>query len=105
MVHGTVALRALTRRSTVGIAVVGSSVGGVCFPIAFNNLFARMEFGPAFRIVGYLILGLLVLANVMMSPRLKPVAGAPRHPHASPITFFKEKRYVLVICGAFFIAL
>ncbi|ORY63696.1 major facilitator superfamily domain-containing protein [Leucosporidium creatinivorum] len=94
------------RRSlAMGIAVVGSSVGGVCFPIALNNLLAEMEFGPAYRIVGYLNLGLLVVANVIMSPRLKPVAGAPRPPHVSPLTFFKEKRYVLVITGAFFIAL
>lgn len=53
-----------------------------------------------------MVLALLVLANVIMSPRLPPKPkGAPRPPAVSPRTIFREPRYVLSVLGAFFVAM
>jgi len=56
----------------MGIMVSGSSLGGVCFPIMLRRLFDSIGFGWAVRAVGFLIFGLLVIANFLVRSRLPP---------------------------------
>ncbi|KAF9033240.1 MFS general substrate transporter [Hymenopellis radicata] len=62
------------RRSfATGVALSGICVGGTILPIstdcAFSQLIARIGFADAVRASGYLILGLLFLANILMRTR------------------------------------
>jgi MFS family permease len=60
------------RGLAVGIAVSGSSLGGVCFPIMLRRLFSSVGFGWGVRAVAFLILGCLVIANLLIRSRLPP---------------------------------
>ncbi|KAK4051966.1 hypothetical protein OIO90_004496 [Microbotryomycetes sp. JL221] len=93
------------RALAMGVAVVGSSVGGIVFPIFLNNMLARHSFGAAFRAPAYLCLGLLVIANFCLSEsptRPRRPAGVAR---PDPRQFFKETQYVCAALGAFFTSL
>jgi len=56
----------------MGIMVSGSSLGGVCFPIMLRRLFDSIGFGWAVRAAGFLIFGLIVIANFLVRSRLSP---------------------------------
>jgi len=60
------------RGMAMGIMVSGSSLGGVCFPIMLDRLFRSVGFGWGVRAAGFLILGLLVIANFLLKSRLPP---------------------------------
>ncbi|KAF7329004.1 Riboflavin transporter MCH5 [Mycena venus] len=47
----------------------GASIGGIIFPIMLNNLLFRHGFAVGVRATAALISGLLLLANLLMSPR------------------------------------
>lgn len=55
-----------------GIATSGSSVGGVVLPIMISRLIPRIGFSWAMRSSVFLILGLLIIANVTVASRLPP---------------------------------
>jgi MFS family permease len=65
------------RALALGITVSGSSLGGVIFPIMVDHLTGEVGFGWTMRICAFLILGLLIFANVTVKSRLhhtpKPV--------------------------------
>ncbi|TVY13098.1 Aspyridones efflux protein apdF, partial [Lachnellula arida] len=59
------------RRSLVmGTVICGSSLGGVVFPMIVNNVFEKVGFGWGVRINGFIMLFLLIIANLTMHPRL-----------------------------------
>lgn len=88
------------RALAMGIAVSGSSFGGVIFPIALNNLFQirSVAFGWGVRIVGFIILALLMAACVTLRSRLPPRRGNILVPSA-----FRDKDYILTIASLFFL--
>ncbi|KAI5475745.1 hypothetical protein MNV49_000874 [Pseudohyphozyma bogoriensis] len=93
------------RRSlAMGLCVTGSSFGGLCTPIMMNRLFQSIGFEAGVRASGYLVLGCLFTANVVMRPRLPPKKRAPGEKKLNPFTFFKELKYCLATAGAFCIA-
>jgi hypothetical protein len=55
--------------------VAGSSLGGVIFPLMVQHLLPQVGFGWTMRICAFLILGLLVIANLTISSSLR---HAPR---------------------------
>lgn len=61
-----------------GILFTGSSVGGIVFPILVSRMIAKIGFPWAMRTCGFLILFLLVIANLTIKP------FNPPHPH--PVT-------------------
>ncbi|KAM0749511.1 MFS general substrate transporter [Meredithblackwellia eburnea MCA 4105] len=93
----------MKRRSlAMGIAVSGSSIGGICWPIMLNNIFEKKGFEEGVRATGYLTLACLVVANACMRTRLP----ARKHsPPPSPIVLFREPKYAIAVVAAFFIAL
>ena len=67
-----------TRRSTaLGLAATGSCIGGIVYPIAFRRLIENIGFGWAVRVIGFIMLGTLIIAIVVMKPRLPPRKSGP----------------------------
>ncbi|KAI1611318.1 MFS transporter, MCP family, solute carrier family 16, member 10 [Exophiala viscosa] len=88
------------RALAIGIASSGSSLGGVIFPIMINRLLfsSSLGFGWTVRIVGFLILGLCLLACLTIKPRIAPRKG----PHFLPAAF-KNLTYSLQVLGLFLV--
>lgn len=60
------------RAFAMGLAVSGSSTGGIVFPIMLNNLIAKNGYPWAVRACGFFVLGATVIANLLMRPRYVP---------------------------------
>ncbi|KAK7403530.1 hypothetical protein QQX98_010708 [Neonectria punicea] len=82
-----------------GILATGSSIGGVVFPIMVTRLIVKVGYGWAMRICAFLILGLLVIANLTVRalhpPRPKKISKAQL------LQPFHEPEFVLLIAGFF----
>ncbi|KAH8667743.1 major facilitator superfamily domain-containing protein [Ilyonectria robusta] len=82
-----------------GILATGSSIGGVIFPIMVTRLIEQVGFGWAMRICGFLILGLLIIANLTVR-----AFHPPRPQKITPEQLMKpfhEPEFVLLIIGFF----
>lgn len=78
---------------------------GICLPIMINNLIARYGFRKADQYCGYLLLGSLILAYLLMHPRSlgsTPTTGSTRPPPLQEM--FRSKPYLLLLAGLFFTA-
>ena len=65
----------LKRRTLVmSIVASGSSLGAVLHPIMLNNTFEKLGFGTAVRASAGLVSGMLLIACILMKPRLPPPA-------------------------------
>ncbi|KAH8151566.1 uncharacterized protein LAJ45_04187 [Morchella importuna] len=89
------------RAFALGIMASGSSLGGVIMPIMIERLIPRVGYGWAMRITAFLILGLMIVANLTLRSRLPAKGWSPfllndftRH--------FKEPGFTLTVMGAFF---
>ena len=62
------------RGAAMGIAVAGSSLGGVLFPIALTKMLynPKLGFGWTIRILGFLILAILAISCPLIKARLPP---------------------------------
>ena len=60
------------RAFALGIVASGSSLGGVIFPIMVQRLIPRVGFPWTMRIAAFLILGLLIIANLTVRSRIPP---------------------------------
>lgn len=56
----------------LGLAVSGSSLGGVIYPIVLNRLIGPLGFGWSVRIIGFIALGTLLIPIIVMRQRIKP---------------------------------
>ncbi|GKZ17714.1 hypothetical protein AbraIFM66951_009610 [Aspergillus brasiliensis] len=90
------------RAAALGLAVSGSSIGGVVVPIALTRMFdhTSLGFGWSIRIIGFIILPLLAFACLTVTARLPPrrtnlfIAGA-----------FKDTTYLMIVIALFFMFL
>jgi len=90
----------LRRRAFVlGILASGSSIGGVVLPIVVSRLIPRIGFGWTMRVAAFIILALMIIANLTLRSRLRP--------HKSPLVWnefvkpLEELPFLLVTAGAF----
>ncbi|EAU80704.2 monocarboxylate permease [Coprinopsis cinerea okayama7 len=60
------------RGISMGIMAVGSSIGGTVMPIAARSLLPTVGFAWTMRIFGFIFLGTMGLANVLLRRRLPP---------------------------------
>lgn len=83
--------------AALGIAFTGSSIGGVVFPIMVSRLIPEVGFGWTMRICAFLILFLLIIANLTIRPYYPP------RPHkVTKAEFIKpltEIPFVLLLIG------
>jgi MFS family permease len=92
----------LVRRGlATGVAMTAGSVGGIIFPLMLQRLFPLVGFAWATRIVGFILVLLLGLTNLLVRSRLprKPVANLLV---LSPdLTVFKDLPFTYVTLGIF----
>jgi len=81
-----------------GIASVGSSLGGVIYPIIFRQLQPRVGFGWATRVIGFIALVTLIIPLALMKMRVKPSARRKMFDASA----WKERPYALFSLGQFF---
>lgn len=82
-----------------GFAIAGSSLGGVIFPIMVVHLLPKVGFGWTMRICAFLILGLLIIANLTISSYL------PHSPKPFKLSQYvgpmREINFLLMCIGSF----
>ncbi|OPB37938.1 Monocarboxylate transporter [Trichoderma guizhouense] len=87
------------RGAAIGILFTGSSIGGIIFPIMISHLIRELGFGWAMRISAFLMLFLLILANLTVRGYVPP------HPHkvtrAELLKPLTEVDFLLLIAGFF----
>jgi MFS family permease len=89
------------RALAFGIITAGSSLGGVLMPIMVERLIQEAGFGWAMRGVAFLILGVLVVANILIKSRLPPLRkGFKLRDFVAP---FSEPPFLVLTIGSFFI--
>ncbi|KAL4933217.1 MCT family MFS transporter [Aspergillus undulatus] len=90
------------RAAALGLAVAGSSIGGVVFPIALSKMLnsSSLGFGWSIRIIGFIMLPMMAISCLTVTARLPPrrtdffIAGA-----------FKSKLFILLILAFFLMIL
>lgn len=60
------------RGAAIGLVTAGSSLGGVIFPVMVIRLLPPLGFGWTLRICAFLILALLIFANLTIQSRIRP---------------------------------
>ncbi|KZT61346.1 MFS general substrate transporter [Calocera cornea HHB12733] len=91
------------RALAMGIAVSGSSTGGIIFPIMINNIFNERGYVWGVRAAGFFVLGACLLGNLLMQPRYPPQHTRP--PPPSLLKLLRDPPYVISIVGLFLFAL
>ncbi|THU92260.1 MFS general substrate transporter [Dendrothele bispora CBS 962.96] len=90
----------------MGMVTIGSSIGSIFFPIMLNQLFQKpsVGFGWGVRASAFVVLGLLVLANLLMSDKRDLKSEKPKAiPDIRGI--MTDVPYLLCILACFFINL
>ncbi|KAI1333324.1 major facilitator superfamily domain-containing protein [Xylariaceae sp. FL0255] len=87
------------RALAVGIATTGNSAGGLVYPVIVNQLIPQIGFAWTTRVIGFINLGVLLVALAFMRPRLPPRKSGP----LVDFSAFKEPIYLTFVAGAFFV--
>ena len=87
------------RATAFGVIASGSSLGGVIFPIMVSNLIPKIGYPWTMRAAAFLILGMLVVANLTVKSRLN---HTPKRvnlmEYIRPLT---EPAFAIICIGAF----
>ena len=92
----------MLKRSCTMLRASGAAAGGIAFPIMLNRLFyGSVGFAWGVRASAFLILGLLSIANLVMSPgNTAPNKVSPATPpHQGMQRILRDMPYVLVVLG------
>lgn len=90
------------RAKATGVAACGGSIGGVIFPLMLQALFPRVGWAWATRIMAFVSLFLLAVANALIRSRLPPRADSSARPDPG---IFKDAGFALTTAGVFAIQL
>ena len=92
------------RAATTGLATTGGSVGGILFPLMLQRLFPEIGFQWATRVLAFIFLFLLCIANLLIRSRLQPSKDSHVVQNIWPDwRIFKNRVFVLTTAGVFFI--
>lgn len=85
-----------------GFVASGSSIGGVLFPIIYQQLFIQIGFGWSVRITAFICLACLVFVSLVLRTRL-PLKPTTRRElfHFIDLGGFKDARYCCAAAAAF----
>ncbi|KAF8520548.1 MFS general substrate transporter [Gautieria morchelliformis] len=88
------------RATAMGVVITGSSVGGIVYPIMLNHLFnGPVGFAWGVRASAFLNLGLLIMANLLMSPRLPPDHNQLEKPKPKVQQILRDVPFILAVIG------
>ncbi|KAI0775615.1 MFS general substrate transporter [Trametes elegans] len=90
------------RGTALGVAFAGSGVGGVVYPIMFQQLFERVGFSWAVRISGFISLATCGVAACTITSLHPPTRQKAPLLDAK---MFRDLPYMLVVAGSIFICL
>ena len=92
------------RGLALGIAVSGSSIGGICWPIMLERVFPILGFPWTTRIAGFMCLALLVPSCWLIKER-KGVQAHGEPPAMNKVfkDMAKEKSYLILTAAFFFV--
>ncbi|KAF5343790.1 hypothetical protein D9757_014116 [Collybiopsis confluens] len=90
------------RATATGLAVAGSGLGGVVFPIMLQNLFVNVGFDWATRISGILC-GVLCGISVLLVTSTRPTGQTPQE--FTGFKFLKDSTFMLLAMGGSLVAL
>lgn len=90
----------LKRANATGIAAMGGSIGGIIFPLMLQALFPKVGWAWATRIQGFVCLGLLIVAVLLIRSRLPPRPGSSVLPD---FRIFRQTAFTLVTIGTYFL--
>ena len=88
------------RGSATGLTATGGSVGGIVFPLLLPKLWETVGYAWGTRIMGFMILFLLIFANLLIRSRLPPKVGGSVWPDFG---IFRNKAFAFTTAGVFFI--
>ncbi|KAK7458849.1 hypothetical protein VKT23_009859 [Stygiomarasmius scandens] len=90
----------------MGMVTIGSSIGSIFFPIMLNQLFEKpsVGFGWGIRASAFVVLGLLVFANLLMSDR-RPPESEKRKAAPDIKGIMTDVPYLLCILASLFVNL
>lgn len=91
------------RGTAYGIISSGTSLGGVIFPIMVNQLIKSVGYAWAMRISAFLILFLLVIANLTVKTRVPPSPSLQQMSKKTLLQPLKEVPMILLVLGFFFL--
>jgi len=87
------------RGMAYGILSTGSSLGGIIFPIMITRLIRQVGYGWAMRAGAFMILGMLIIANLTITSRHPPRPTAlSKEQMAKP---FHERGFIILLVGLF----
>ena len=86
------------RPIALGLTMVGTGLGGIIYPIVFDRLEPRVGFAWATRVIGFMMLGTLTIAVVILGWK-KPVKKPPRS--LFDWSAFKEAPFVVYNIATF----
>lgn len=86
------------RALAMGLAASGSSLGGVIYPIVFNQLEPRIGYGWSVRIIGFIALVTLAIPCAVIKPRSR----APGKRKIFDISIIREKPFACFNLATFF---
>ncbi|KAL9117967.1 MAG: hypothetical protein Q9187_005493 [Circinaria calcarea] len=89
-----------SRGSATGLATTGGSIGGILFPLILPKLFMTVGYAWAMRIMGFIMLFLLIIANLLIRSRLPPKVGGSVWPD---FRIFRGATFAWTTAGVFFI--
>jgi MFS family permease len=84
----------------LGVLFTGSSIGGIVLPIALTHLINEVGFGWSMRICAFIILFLLILANLTIRP-YRPPQQTQKVTWAQLGKPFRETQFILIVIGFF----
>ncbi len=90
------------RGLATGIATVGSSIGGVVFPVFLDQVGARIGFNGAVRYTALLI-GILLAASVFMVRARLPRKKWDPNVRWFDVSLFKQKQFALYTAGSYLV--
>ncbi|KAK3702112.1 hypothetical protein LTR37_015087 [Vermiconidia calcicola] len=87
------------RAFATGLAMTGPALGGVIFPLVFRAVYPALGYAWACRVLGFIILFLLIFANIFLRSRLP--RSKPSVKDVLPdFTIYLDGDGALALCGA-----
>ncbi|KAF4636286.1 hypothetical protein G7Y89_g1799 [Cudoniella acicularis] len=89
------------RGNATGIAMTSGSIGGIIFPLMLQKLFPVVGFAWATRILGFILVFLLAIANLLVKSRLPRKKIVSLKKVSPDLTVFKDLPFLFVTLGIF----
>ncbi|GBE86407.1 major facilitator superfamily domain-containing protein [Sparassis latifolia] len=91
------------RAFAMGIVLTGTGIGGIVYPIMINQLFQTSAgFAWTVRYTAFMTLGLLVIANCIMTTRMPSAKELQNRRSPDIMSILTDTPYMIAALGAFF---